>query len=132
MGAQHLWQQLGTTKGSIRFMSKGKKTKKGGREGHIQHHHHPWDEPHEHGDVDDVVNFEKVKKNMSGGVVNFSRALSQMRPGKADAGVFDALHVTAYGQHVPLAQVAQVTVSGTHSLSVNIYDPAVCQLQSIP
>ncbi|RLN81497.1 hypothetical protein BBJ28_00011956 [Nothophytophthora sp. Chile5] len=69
----------------------------------------------------------KTKKNMQGAVVSFTRALSQMRPGHADAGIFDELHVQAYGQHVPLAQVAQVSVSGTHSLSVAVYDPALIQ-----
>ncbi|KAF4319788.1 hypothetical protein BBO99_00006111 [Phytophthora kernoviae] len=50
-----------------------------------------------------------------------------MRPGKADAGIFDELHVQAYGQHVPLAQVAQVAVVGTHALSVTVYDPSLIQ-----
>ncbi|GMF20004.1 unnamed protein product [Phytophthora lilii] len=67
---------------------------------------------------------EKARKNMTGAVVNFTRALSQMRPGRADAGIFDELHVQAYGQHVPLAQVAQVAVVGTHALSVTVYDPS--------
>ncbi|RMX67164.1 hypothetical protein KXD40_001206 [Peronospora effusa] len=70
---------------------------------------------------------EKAKKNMNGAVVNFTRALSQMRPGRADAGVFDELHVQAYGQHVPLAQVAQVAVVGTHALCVSVYDPSLMQ-----
>lgn len=68
---------------------------------------------------------EKARKNMTGAVVNFTRALSQMRPGRADAGIFDELHVQAYGQHVPLAQVAQVAIVGTHMLSVTVYDPSV-------
>ncbi|GMF38732.1 unnamed protein product [Phytophthora fragariaefolia] len=67
---------------------------------------------------------DKAKKNMNGAVVSFTRALSQMRPGRADAGIFDELHVQAYGQHVPLAQVAQVAVVGTHALSVSVYDPS--------
>ncbi|KAL4160251.1 hypothetical protein PRNP1_000822 [Phytophthora ramorum] len=70
---------------------------------------------------------EKAKKNMNGAVVNFTRALSQMRPGRADAGIFDELHVQAYGQHVSLAQVAQVAITGTHALSVTVYDPSLMQ-----
>ncbi|TMW56310.1 hypothetical protein Poli38472_008958 [Pythium oligandrum] len=70
---------------------------------------------------------EKTKKNMHGAVLQFTRALCQMRPGKADAGMFDDLHVQAYGQHVALSQVAQVSVSGTHSVSVNVYDPSLLQ-----
>ncbi|CAI5741186.1 unnamed protein product [Peronospora destructor] len=70
---------------------------------------------------------EKATKNMNGAVVSFTRALNQMRPGRADAGIFDELHVQAYGQHVPLAQVAQVAVVGTHALSVLVYDPSLMQ-----
>ncbi|KAL3671858.1 hypothetical protein V7S43_002526 [Phytophthora oleae] len=70
---------------------------------------------------------DKAEKNMNGAVVSFTRALGQMRPGRADAGIFDELHVQAYGQHVPLAQVAQVAVVGTHALSVTVYDPSLMQ-----
>lgn len=70
---------------------------------------------------------DKAKKNMTGAVLNFTRALAQMRPGKADAGLFDELRVPAYGQHVALAQLAQVSVSGPHSLSVAVYDPSLVQ-----
>ncbi|KAE9162786.1 hypothetical protein PF004_g30372 [Phytophthora fragariae] len=52
----------------------------------------------------DFFVLEKAKKNMNGAVVSFTRALSQMRPGRADAGIFDELHVEAYGQLVPLVQ----------------------------
>ncbi|KAG7379417.1 hypothetical protein PHYPSEUDO_008655 [Phytophthora pseudosyringae] len=68
---------------------------------------------------------KKAQKNMNGAVVSFTRALSQMRPGRADAGIFDELHVQAYGQHAPLAQVAQVAVVGAHALSVTVYDPSL-------
>ncbi|EGZ23954.1 hypothetical protein PHYSODRAFT_487748 [Phytophthora sojae] len=88
------------------------------------------DDDYDAGDEEDggaARALEKAKKNMNGAVVNFTRALSQMRPGRADAGIFDELHVQAYGQHVPLAQVAQVAVVGTHALSVTVYDPSLMQ-----
>ncbi|KAF1774862.1 Arginine repressor C-terminal-like domain [Phytophthora cactorum] len=86
------------------------------------------DDDDDAGDAEDggaAKALEKANKNMNGAVVNFTRALSQMRPGRADAGIFDELHVPAYGQHVPLAQVAQVAVAGTHALSVTVYDPSL-------
>ncbi|KAE8996105.1 hypothetical protein PR001_g18892 [Phytophthora rubi] len=88
------------------------------------------DDDYDAGDEEDggtAKALQKAKKNMNGAVVNFTRALSQMRPGRADAGIFDELHVQAYGQHVPLAQVAQVAVVGTHALSVSVYDPSLMQ-----
>lgn len=74
---------------------------------------------------DGTFSLDKTKKGMTGAVLNFTRQLNQMRPGKADAGIFDDLNVQAYGQYVALSQVAQVAVSGTHSLSLTIYDPSV-------
>lgn len=79
--------------------------------------------------ADGAAALDKARKNMAGGVLHFTRALAQMRPGRADAGIFDELRVPAYGQHVPLAQVAQVAVSGSHSLSVSVYDPSVRRLR---
>lgn len=73
----------------------------------------------------DALSLDKTKKSMTGAVLNFTRQLNQMRPGKADAGIFDDLNVQAYGQYVALSQLAQVAVSGTHSLSVTVYDPSV-------
>ncbi|TDH65411.1 hypothetical protein CCR75_002019 [Bremia lactucae] len=69
----------------------------------------------------------KASKNMKGAVVNFMRALNQMRPSCADGGIFDELHVQAYGHHVLLAQVAQVAIAGTHALSVTVYDASLVQ-----
>lgn len=74
---------------------------------------------------DGTFSLEKTKKGMTGAVLNFTRQLNQMRPGKADAGIFDDLNVQAYGQYVALSQVAQVSVSGSHSLSLTVYDPSV-------
>ncbi|TYZ59795.1 hypothetical protein PybrP1_001407, partial [[Pythium] brassicae (nom. inval.)] len=77
-------------------------------------------------DADGAVQaLDSTRKGMTGAVLNFTRQLSQMRPGKADAGAFDDLSVQAYGQHVTLSQLAQVAVSGPHSLSVTVYDPSV-------
>ncbi|KAI9921211.1 hypothetical protein PsorP6_002385 [Peronosclerospora sorghi] len=81
-----------------------------------------FDQDEENGGAAEAL--EKAKKNMNGAVINFTRVLSQIRPGRADAGIFDMVHVQAYGQHVPLTQVAQVSVVGTHALSVTVYDPS--------
>uniref|UniRef100_M4BNY4 Ribosome recycling factor domain-containing protein n=1 Tax=Hyaloperonospora arabidopsidis (strain Emoy2) TaxID=559515 RepID=M4BNY4_HYAAE len=89
------------------------------------------DEEEEDGLVDDEEDggaakaVRKATKNMKGAVVNFTRTLRQMRPGRADAGIFDELHVQAYGQHVPMAQLAQVSVVSSHALSVSVYDPSL-------
>lgn len=70
----------------------------------------------------------KSRRNMNGAILNFTRQLSQMRPGKADGGIFDTVHVQAYGQSVPLPQLAQIAVTGAYSLSVNVYDQSVSHM----
>ncbi|OQS01513.1 ribosome-recycling factor [Achlya hypogyna] len=68
---------------------------------------------------------EGVKKNMKGAVLNYTKVLAAMRPGQADAGIFDNLMLSAYGQMVPLPQLGQVSVVGPHELAVTVYDPSL-------
>ncbi|RHY29204.1 hypothetical protein DYB32_005342 [Aphanomyces invadans] len=68
---------------------------------------------------------EEVKKNMRGAVANYIKVLAAMRPGQADAGIFDSLMVSAYGQMASLSQLAQVSVVGPTELAVSVYDPSV-------
>ncbi|CAK4151092.1 unnamed protein product [Aphanomyces euteiches] len=68
-----------------------------------------------------------VQKNMRGAVANYIKILSAMRPGHANAGIFDTLKVSAYGQMASLSQLAQVSVVGTHELAVTVYDPSLLQ-----
>ncbi|ETV95310.1 ribosome recycling factor [Aphanomyces invadans] len=68
---------------------------------------------------------EEVKKNMRGAVANYIKVLAAMRPGQADAGIFDSLMVSAYGQMASLSQLAQVSVVGPTELAVSVYDPSL-------
>ncbi|RHZ10509.1 hypothetical protein DYB37_011318 [Aphanomyces astaci] len=68
---------------------------------------------------------DEVKKNMRGAVANYIKVLSAMRPGQADAGIFDSLMVSAYGQMASLTELAQVSVVGPTELAVTIYDPSL-------
>ncbi|EQC38840.1 hypothetical protein SDRG_03798 [Saprolegnia diclina VS20] len=68
---------------------------------------------------------DDVKKNMKGAVLNYTKVLSAMRPGQADAGIFDNLMLSAYGQMVPLPQLGQVSVVGSHELAITVYDPSM-------
>ena len=63
---------------------------------------------------------------MKGAVLNYTRTLAGMRLGKADAGCFDTLMISAYGQMLALPQLAQVSVAGSNHLAVSVYDPSVC------
>uniref|UniRef100_K3WEP9 Ribosome recycling factor domain-containing protein n=1 Tax=Globisporangium ultimum (strain ATCC 200006 / CBS 805.95 / DAOM BR144) TaxID=431595 RepID=K3WEP9_GLOUD len=105
---------------SVRYFAKAAKKQKGGKPAAP-----PANDDSDDGATDGAFSLETTKKNMNGAVLNFTRQLNQMRPGKADAGIFDDLNVQAYGQYVSLSQLAQVAVSGTHSLSVTVYDPSL-------
>ncbi|KAF1318699.1 Ribosome recycling factor, partial [Globisporangium splendens] len=106
---------------SVRHFAKAAKKQKGGKQSAAP----PANDSSDGGDAEGTFSLETTKKNMNGAVLNFTRQLNQMRPGKADAGIFDDLNVQAYGQYVSLSQLAQVAVSGTHSLSVTVYDPSL-------
>lgn len=68
---------------------------------------------------------EGVEKNMNGAIQHLKQSLGSLRPGRADASVFDTLQVEAYGQSLSISQVAQVSVTSPQSLLLNVFDPSV-------
>ncbi|KAF0688163.1 Aste57867_20196 [Aphanomyces stellatus] len=104
-------------RGMVRGFAKKVKGGKGGAAATVSHDV----------DVDAVAEKtrDEVLKNMRGAVANYIKVLSAMRPGQADASIFDSLVVSAYGQMASLSQLAQVSVVGTHELAVTVYDPSL-------
>jgi hypothetical protein len=68
---------------------------------------------------------DEVKKNMRGAIANYIKVLGGMRPGQANAGIFDNLMISAYGQVVPLPQLGQVSVVNSTELAVTVYNASV-------
>ena len=54
--------------------------------------------------------------------------LSKIRTGKATTALLDMIKVEYYGQHMPLKQVANVTVLDAHTLSVTPWDKSTIQM----
>ena len=54
--------------------------------------------------------------------------LSKIRTGKATTALLDMIKVEYYGQHMPLKQVANVTVLDAHTLSVTPWDKSTIQI----
>lgn len=50
---------------------------------------------------------------------------SKLRPGKANAGMFDHVQVEAYGGFVPLNECGQVGLQGERMLTINVFDPSL-------
>jgi len=58
---------------------------------------------------------------------HFEDELKKVRTGRAHPGMLDGLTVEAYGQKMPLNQVANVTASESQLLSITPFDPSTIQ-----
>ena len=60
-------------------------------------------------------------------VVHFAEELKKVRTGRAHPSMLESITVEAYGQKVPLNQVANVTASESQLLSITPFDPSTIQ-----
>ena len=67
---------------------------------------------------------DKYKKLMDEALARFREELKKVRTGRAHPDMLASVKVEAYGQWMPLNQVANVTVSGATMLLVTPYDPS--------
>lgn len=63
----------------------------------------------------------------SAAVAHFEEELKKVRTGRAHPGMLDSIHVEAYGQRMPLNQVANVTAPEAQMLTVTPFDPSMIQ-----
>jgi ribosome recycling factor len=66
-----------------------------------------------------------VKRRMQGAIAVLKQALAGLRTGRASPHMLDPLHVEAYGQQMPINQVATVSVPEARLLSVQVWDQSV-------
>ncbi len=64
------------------------------------------------------------KKEMDGALDRFKEEMKKVRTGRAHPDMLMGVKVEAYGQWMPLNQVANTTVSGATMLLVTPYDPS--------
>ncbi len=64
-------------------------------------------------------------QRMDKAVSALKEEFSSLRTGRASSGLLDQVQVEAYGNTVPLAQVASVSVPDARSLMVNVWDKGV-------
>src|SRR2546423_5804729 len=67
-------------------------------------------------------NIDDLKRRMQGAIAVLKQELGGLRTGRASAGLVDHRQVDAYGPHMPLNQVATVTVPEPRLLSVQVWD----------
>ena len=64
----------------------------------------------------------ELKRRMQGAVQSLKQELGGLRTGRASAGLLDPIQVEAYGSHMPLNQLATVSVPEPRLISVQVWD----------
>ena len=67
-------------------------------------------------------NLDDLKRRMQGAIASLKHELAGLRTGRASAGLVDHVQVEAYGSHMPLNQVATVSVPEPRLISVQVWD----------
>ena len=70
--------------------------------------------------IDDIT--QDTDTGMKKAVDSFKRDLQKIRTGRAHAGLLDQVHVEYYGSHVPISQVANVTLLDARTISVQPWE----------
>lgn len=66
-----------------------------------------------------------LKRRMQGTLGVLKQELSGLRTGRANANLLEPVQVDAYGTHMPLSQLATVSVPEARLLSVQVWDRAM-------
>jgi ribosome recycling factor len=64
----------------------------------------------------------ELKRRMQGAILALKQELGGLRTGRASPSLLDPIQVEAYGSHMPLNQLATVSVPEPRLLSVQIWD----------
>ena len=67
----------------------------------------------------------ELKRRMQGAVAALKHELGGLRTGRASASMVEPVQVEAYGSHMPLNQVATVSVPEPRLLSVQVWDKSM-------
>jgi ribosome recycling factor len=66
-----------------------------------------------------------LSRRMQGAVAALKQELRGLRTGRASAGLVEPVHVEAYGQTMPLNQLATISVPEPRMLSIHVWDKAM-------
>ena len=70
----------------------------------------------------DTHDINECKRRMQGALTALKQELGALRTGRASMHLLDSINVEAYGQSMPLLQLATVTVPQPRMLSVQVWD----------
>ena len=63
-----------------------------------------------------------LKRRMQGAIQTLRHELAGLRTGRASANLVEPIQVTAYGQSMPLNQVATISIPEARTISVQVWD----------
>jgi ribosome recycling factor len=66
-----------------------------------------------------------IKRRMQGAIASLKHELGGLRTGRASAALLEPVMVDAYGQSMPLNQVATISVPESRALAVQVWDKAM-------
>ncbi len=75
----------------------------------------------------DTYDINDIKRRMQSAIGVLKQELGALRTGRASAHLLDPIHVEAYGQSMPLNQLATVSVPQPRMLSVQVWDRTMVQ-----
>lgn len=75
--------------------------------------------------MEDGLDFSDITRRMQGAVSVLKTELSGLRTGRASPHLLDPVTVSAYGQEMPINQVATISVPEPRMISVQVWDKQV-------
>ena len=75
--------------------------------------------------VTQLMDVGELKRRMQGAIQTLRHELAGLRTGRASAALVEPVQVQAYGQSMPLIQVASITVPEPRTLSVQVWDKSM-------
>ena len=66
-----------------------------------------------------------IKRRMQGAIATLKHELGGLRTGRASASLLEPVQVEAYGTHMPLNQVATISVPEPRMISVQVWDKSM-------
>lgn len=76
---------------------------------------------------DGSFDLKDIEKRMNGALNKLKHDFSGLRTGRASATMLDPIMVEAYGNPMPISQVATVSVPEPRTISVNVWDQSQVQ-----
>ena len=71
-----------------------------------------------------MPDYKDISRRMDGAVENLRSEFANLRAGRLSAGILDNVQVEAYGQTMPLPQMATINMKDPRLLTVQVWDKA--------